>query len=306
MTIFSAEGRARKMLPLVRLALGYLPLPVMRWLQSRGSGSVPAGVTRDYVDADGVSCEWIIPKSCPTDGVLLYLHGGGFVYGWNKVHRQMVSHLACQMGVSALGVEYRLAPEFPFPAALDDCAAAYRWLLKQGIPAHNIVIAGASAGGNLTLSTLLKLRDEGDPLPAAAACLSPVSDMTIRENADELFDVMLHRKALYYFQAAYVAHHDARAPLLSPLFADLHGLPPLLIHAGEDEFLREDAIRLADAAKQAGVEVELEIYPRMWHVWQHNLHLSQAIHSLNTIAQFLKARIEQSSIPVGTLETGSR
>jgi acetyl esterase/lipase len=275
------------------MALGYLPLSVMRWLQSLGNASVPPGVTRESVDADGVPCEWLIPQSCPTDGVLLYLHGGGFVYGWNRVHRQMMGYLACQMGVSALGVEYRLAPEFPFPAALDDCAAAYRWLLKQGIAGQNIAIAGASAGGNLTLALLLKLRDEGDPLPAAAACLSPVSDMTIRENADELFDVVLHRKALYYFQAAYVAHHDPRAPLLSPLFADLRGLPPLLIHAGEDEFLRDDAIRFADAARQAGVEVELEIYPRMWHVWQHNLSLPQSVNSLDAIAQFLTSQLER-------------
>jgi acetyl esterase/lipase len=255
------------------------------------------------VNADGVPCEWITPENSNPERVLLFLHGGGFVYGWNRVHCEMAGYLASQMGVRALGVDYRLAPEFPFPAALDDCTAAYRWLLKNGIEAHNIVIAGASAGGNLTLTTLLRLRDEGDPMPAAAACLSPVSDMTIRANADELTDPVLHRRACYYFQAAYVASSDPTHPLLSPINADLHELPPLIIHAGDNEFLRDDAVHIAEAAKRAGVEVELEIYPRMWHVWQHNLSLAQAIRSLNTIADFLKSHVEHPGEFIGAAGT---
>lgn len=288
------ERRARRTLPFARFMLGYFPVSVLRWLQGLGTGTLPPGVTRAWIDADGVPCEWLNPPNGAPDNVLLYLHGGGFVYGWNRVHRRMASYLACKMGIPALGVEYRLAPEHPFPAGLDDCTAAFRWLLKQGYAPQNIVVAGASAGGNLALSTLIRLRDAGEPLPAAVACLSPVCDMTIRENADELFDVLLHRRALYYFQEVYVGQHDPRTPLLSPLFADLRGLPPLLIHAGENEFLCEDAVRIHQAAQQAGVEAQITIYPRMWHVWQNNLALEQATHSLDAIAAFLKARVGQA------------
>jgi acetyl esterase/lipase len=301
MTISRAERRARHMLPFARFMLGYFPVPLLRWLQGLGTGTLPTGVMRKWISADGVPCEWITPANSRHDRVLLYLHGGGFVYGWNRVHRRMTSYLADKMGIRALGVDYRLAPEYPFPAALDDCTAAYRWLLKQGCAPQNIVVAGASAGGNLALSMLLRLRDAGDPLPAAVACLSPVCDLSIRENADELFDVLLHRRALYYFQEVYVGKHDPHSPLLSPVNADLRGLPPLLIHAGENEFLCEDAIRLEKAARQAGVEVELQVYPRMWHVWQTHAALAQSTHSLDTIAHFLLARIERTNVQRGEM-----
>ena len=232
MTLSSAERNVRASLPIIRFMNAYLPLSLMRWLIKQGVTRMhlPANVTRETVSADGVPCEWIIPQNSSKDQVLLYLHGGGFILGLTSLHLQMVAYLAQKMGVHVLMVDYRLAPEYPFPASLDDCVTAYRWLLKQGISAQNMVVAGDSAGGNFTITTLMKLRDSGDPLPAAAACLSPVADMTDRA---ELFravhDPILHPRAARIYNQAYVAHNDARNPLISPVFGDWHGLPPLLI-----------------------------------------------------------------------------
>ena len=165
-----------------------------------------------------------------------------------------------------------------------------RWLLKQGVPARSIVVAGDSAGGNLAITSLMKLRDSGDSLPAAAACLSPVADLTRKEDPHKAFkDPLLPAKAMRFYTESYVGHGDARDPLMSPVFGDWHGLPPLLVHAGEDEILRDDAVRIASLAEAAGVDVRLEIYPRMWHVWQLFLTLPQAVQSLDDIAGFLKS-----------------
>jgi len=286
------ERRMRRMLPVFRLMLAYVPMKVMRRLQARGAPPIPNDVRRETVRADGVRCEWLIPDGSDADRVLLYLHGGGFVYGWTGTHRHMVAHLARQMGVRALSVDYRLAPEHPFPAALEDCTAVYRWLLKQGIAPENIVVAGDSAGGNLALTTMIWLRDHGDPLPAAAACLSPATDMTEREEIRRGFDPILHPRALLSFRASYIANHDPAEPLLSPIYADLHGLPPLLIHAGEDEILCGDCVRMAEAAQQAGVNTRVEVYPRMWHVWHMNFaEVPEGAAALEDVAQFLSARI---------------
>src|SRR5215813_1710674 len=147
MTASSAERKIRAALPIVRLLQVYLPLWIARWVEKRAATHVhlPADVTHEVVSAEGVRCEWFIPKNRPTEQALLYLHWGGFVYGLTSLHRQMVVYLARRMGIRALMVDYRLAPQYPFPAALDDCLAAYYWLLKQGIAAHNIVVAGDSA-----------------------------------------------------------------------------------------------------------------------------------------------------------------
>lgn len=294
MTASSAERSIRAGLPIIRFMNAYLPLSVTRWVikQSAGRARLPAGVTREAVSADGVACEWLIPQNSPKDQALLYLHGGGFIMGLTSLHLEMVAYLAQKMNVRALMVDYRLAPEYPFPAALDDCVSAYRWLLKQGISAQNIVVAGDSAGGNFTITTLMKLRDSGDPLPAAAACLSPVGDMTDRTDLFKtVYDPILHPRAGKIYNRAYVAQNDARNPLISPVFGDWRGLPPLLVHAGEDEILRDDGVRIAELAKAAGVDVRLEIYPRMWHVWQIYPALPQTGESLDDIAQFLKSHL---------------
>lgn len=289
-----AERKVRAALPIIRFMNAYMPLALSRWVitQSAARVHLPDGITREAVSADGVPCHWITPQGSPTDKVLLYLHGGGFVLGLTSLHFEMVAYLAQKMGIRALMVDYRLAPEHPFPAGLDDCVTAYRWLLKQGISAHNLVVAGDSAGANFTITTLMKLRDSGDPLPAAAACLSPVIDMTDRSDVfNTVYDGVLHPKAARLYNQSYLAGSDARNPLISPAFGDWHGLPPLLVHAGGDEILREDAVQIEQLAKAAGVEVRLEIYPHMWHVWQIYLSLPQTIQSLDDIAQFLKSHL---------------
>ena len=294
MTISSAERKVRASLPMIRVMQSYMPLTLAHWLMKRSMAHVrlDAGVTRESVSADGVPCEWIIPQNSPADLALLYLHGGGFVFGLNSQHLQMGACLAQKMGVRTLMVDYRLAPDHPFPAALDDCVTVYRWLLKQGFSPHNIVVGGDSAGGNLTITSLMKLRDSGNPLPAAAACLSPVADLTEKGGLNEgIKDPLLPPKATKFYSESYVGNSDARDPLISPVFGDWRSLPPMLVHAGEDEILREDANHIASLAKAAGVDVRLEIYPRMWHVWQINLTLPQAVQSLDDIAQFLRSHL---------------
>lgn len=294
MTPTSAERMIRAALPIVRLAQAYLPLSLARWVEKRSAGRARStdDVAHEVVSADGVRGEWFIPRNSPMDRVLLYLHGGGFVYGMTSLHRDMVVYLARKMGTRALMVDYRVAPEHPFPAALDDCTASYRWLLKQGVPARGVVVAGDSAGGNLTITTLMRLRDSGDPLPAAAACLSPVADLTQWESVKSFSDPLLHPKAVAMFNRSYVADNDARDAMISPVFGDWRGLPPLLLHAGEDEILREDAVRIRALAAAAGVEVRLEVFPRMWHVWQLFLTLPQTVQSLEDIAQFFASHLE--------------
>jgi monoterpene epsilon-lactone hydrolase len=300
LTRSSIERNIRAQLRFTRLLPAYMPLPLSRWLIKQGMARVrlAADVTREAVSADGVACEWLIPQNSPKDQALLYLHGGGFVFGLTPPHLEMGAYLAQKMGMRVLMVDYRVAPDHPFPAPLDDCVTAYRWLLKQGISAHNCVVAGDSAGGNLTITTLMKLRDSGGQLPAAAACLSPVADLCERGNAwKEFKDPLLHPRAGRIFNKSYVAHNDARNPLISPVFGDWRGLPPLLVHAGEDEILRDDAVRIAALAKVAGVDVRLEIYPRMWHVWQLYLTLPQAVRSLDEIARFLTSHMKSPSRP---------
>lgn len=286
----SSERKIRASLPIIRFVQTHVPLSLSRRLIKQGLARtrLDTAATRDTVMADTVPCEWIVPRKLATDRVLLYLHGGGFVFGLTPQHLKMGECLAQKLGSRVLMVDYRLAPEHPFPAALDDCETAYSWLLKQDVLAKNIAVAGDSAGGNLTLTTIMKLRDEGYPLPVAAACLSPVTDLTTIDHGRAGFrDPLLPTNAVRMYHRSYVGHHDASDPLISPVFGNLRGMPPLLVHVGDDEILREDAIRIAKLAESAGVDVRLEIYPRMWHVWQINLTLPQAAQSLDDIARFL-------------------
>lgn len=286
------EQKIRSRLPMIRLMQVYMPLPITQWLVKKGVERVqmPTGITRSSQIADGVPCDLLIPDGASTDSVLLYLHGGGFVIPQTPNHLLMGAYLARKTGLQTLMVDYRVAPRHPFPASLNDCVTAYRWLIKQGYDSSKIVIAGDSAGGNLTLTTLMSLRDGGDPLPSAAACLSPSGDLTVRDDkANTVKDTLLHPKARKFYRDSYVGESDPRNPLISPLLGDWHGLPPLLIHAGDEEILKSDAMRIKEVASKAGVDVSLEIYPKMWHVWQINLELPQAIDSLDKIAAFLKS-----------------
>lgn len=291
----SIESKYRASLPIIRFMQTRLPLSLSsRMLKiSLPRVRLKGGVTHKAISANGVACEWVIPQNVRPERVLLYFHGGGFIFGLSPLHLQMGAHLAQIMRMRILMVDYRLAPAHPFPAALDDCVEAYRWLLEQGFLPQNIAMAGDSAGGNLTITTMLKLRDSGMPLPAAGACLSPVTDLTAKANSDPKFkDPLLPPEAMKLYTESYVGKNDARNPLISPVFGDLRGLPPLLVHVGEDEILREDAVRIVERAKADGVAVRLEVYPRMWHVWQLFLDLPQAVQSLQDIAQFLESHFE--------------
>lgn len=223
------------------------------------------------VDAGGIPAEWIVAPGGEDNRVILYLHGGGYVMGSINTHREMVSHISRAAKARVLVIDYRLAPEHPFPAAVEDSTAAFRWLVKEGINPGRIVVAGDSAGGGLTVATLVALRDEGDPLPAAAVCLSPWVDMeaignSMTTKAEE--DPMVQREAIIRLGEAYLGGADARTPLAAPLYADLTGLPPMLIQVGTSEILLDDATRLAERAKEAGVDVTLEPWEEMIHVWQ--------------------------------------
>ncbi|MEE8436092.1 MAG: alpha/beta hydrolase [bacterium] len=233
------------------------------------------GVTRQAVTVaggapGGISGKWIAAPGAAEDQVVLYLHGGGYAMGSVQSHGALVGRLSRAGGVRALAIDYRLAPEHPFPAGLQDAMAAYRWLLEQGIAPEKIVIAGDSAGGGLTLATLVTLRDEGVPLPAGGVCLSPWTDLALtgdsfRTKVDA--DPMISPANAEQFVKWYVDGQHPKSPLISPLYADLSGLPPLMIQVGTAEILLDDSTRLAERAKAAGVEVVYEAWEDMIHVW---------------------------------------
>ncbi len=228
----------------------------------------PKDVRVEPVRVGEVPAEWLIPPDCSDRSVILYLHGGAWTLGWTAIHRRMVAYLAKAARCRVLAVDYRIAPEHPFPAALEDCLASYRWLLSQGTSARDIVIAGDSAGGNLTLTTLMSLRDGGEPLPAAAVCISAATDL---EGTGESFwtikDPVMTPEFVLGMRKLYIGGHDVHSPLISPLHGDLRGLPPLLVHVGGAEMLLSDSESLAAKAREAGVDTTLVVWPKMWHVW---------------------------------------
>lgn len=293
MTVTPAERRIRAMLPFVRLMQKHPPLRLAnRHLRKRTATLRPhKDVINRGETIGGVRCRWLIPPDSPADRVLLYLHGGGFVFGLTPMHLKMAVRLALRMKTRILLPDYRTAPEHPFPAALEDCEKVYLWLLEQGIPAGNIALAGDSAGGNLVLSLMMKCRDSNKALPAAAALLSPAVKLGGGISRPGFKDPLLPPGAMEFYTRSYVKNHDSRDPLISPLYGDLRALPPLLIHAGEDEILRDDALRLAEKARAAGTDASVEIFPRMWHVWQLFPALTQARQSLDAIADFLISHI---------------
>ena len=254
---------------------------------------IPKDVKVESVDAGGVPAEWQTVPGAREDRVLLYFHGGGMVLGSPNSHRVFTVHLGQLTKMRVLSVDYRLAPEYPYPAQLEDCTAAYKWLLSTGIKPENIVIAGDSAGGNLTLTTLVKLRNDGIPLPAGGVCLSPATDWA---NSDESFfenaetDPVLADIGLFWWIPAFLAGADPGDPLVSPVYADLKGLPPLLLQASTSEMLFSGCKRLVDQAKAAGVNVTLQTWEGMPHVFQSfGLHvLPEAKEAIAKIGKFVQ------------------
>jgi monoterpene epsilon-lactone hydrolase len=231
---------------------------------------MPATVTVEKLSAGGVPSERLKAPASRADRVVLYLHGGGYVIGSINSHRHLAAAIAEAADATVLLIDYRLGPEHPFPAAVDDALAAYRWLLDNGHAAGEIVIAGDSAGGGLTLATMMAARDKGLPLPAAAALISPWVDLagtgdTIEALADR--DPMVTKAGLLDMARNYLGDRDPRTPLASPLYGDLHGLPSLYIQVGTDEVLLDDARRIDRLAREQGVRSTLEVWDEMIHVW---------------------------------------
>lgn len=254
----------------------------------------PDGVTCTPCDAGGRPAEWVAAAGGRDDRALLYLHGGGYCIGSINSHRLLAADLARAAGVRVLVLDYRLAPEHPFPAAVDDAVAAYRFLLDAGFDRRRLAIAGDSAGGGLTAATLLALRDRDLPLPAAAALLSPWLDLS--QSGDSMttcaaLDPMVQRASLQRMADAYLAGGDPRTPLASPLFGDLRHLPPLLIQVGTAETLLDDARRFAARASEAGVEATLEVWDDMIHVWQAFGMLPEARDAQARIGEFLRRHL---------------
>jgi acetyl esterase/lipase len=255
----------------------------------------PPGTETISVDAGGVKADRIATSASRHDRHILYLHGGSYVAGWPGLYRDLTWRLAALCRARVLCIDYRLAPEHPFPAALDDAVAAYRWLLTQGADPHCIALMGDSAGGGLVFSTMLRLRDEGVGLPAAAVVVSPWTDLaltgeSLRLNAaiDPLIPIELAPRVVDLF----LAGADPRNPYASPLYGDPTGLPPTLILVGGDDVLRDDAVRIADKMRAAGCHVEIEVWQHMWHVWHMLMRvMPEAKAAITHIANFMQDKL---------------
>jgi len=227
-------------------------------------------VVCEPVDVAGVPAEWVSTSESEDARVVLYLHGGGYVFCSIATHRELASRIARASRARCLLLGYRLAPEHPFPAAVEDATAAYRWLLAEGVSPQHLVVAGDSAGGGLALATLFSLRDAGDPLPAAGACLSPWADLEMTGDSTKpgvVDDPLVTLESLTEMAQQYASESDLRSPLASPVHGNYRGLPPLLIQVGTRELLLDDSVRLAERAKAHGVDVSLETWDGLVHVW---------------------------------------
>jgi len=285
----------------IRKLLGSKPRPV-GWSQRRqrieevGSAwPVADDVTLEAVECDGVPGEWSLVSGSDPSRVLLYFHGGGYCSGSILSHRRLVTEAGRAARMRTLAVAYRLAPEHPYPAAHEDAMTAWRFLRRQGIPAGHIVVGGDSAGGNLTITLINRLRAAGEPLPACAWLLSPWTDLTMSGatlDSKDAVDPIIHKGYLGELADAYApAPLDRKDPLISPLFSDLRGFPPTLIQVGSAETLLADATRFAAAAGAADVDVTLEIWPHMIHAWPlWNAGLEDGRRALARLGEFIHMR----------------
>lgn len=253
----------------------------------------PKDMKLEEFDAAGVPAAWISTPNVIDHNVILYLHGGAYISGSINSHKLLASQISRLSRARVLLIEYRLAPENKFPAAVDDAFNTYKWLLdNEKIKPKNLIIAGDSAGGGLTLATLVKLRDTGTLLPAAAVCLSPWADLTNTGesfNKNPIIDPMIARFNLDFAAYLYLDEEDPRNPLASPVYANLEGLPPILIQTGGNEDLLDDSITFAKRAKEAGVDVTLDIWDDMFHVFQATFALTpEGKQALQKIGEYIQ------------------
>lgn len=259
--------------------------------------SLPSKTKVKKITFNSISAEWICANEAHDDRVILYLHGGGYNICSPNTHRELAAHISMASGAKVLLPDYRLAPEQPFPSALEDATSAYRWLLDTGLTSENIAIAGDSAGGGLSIATSISLRDAGEPSPASIACISPWTDLEMSGNSINThaeIDPMLNLQSMKIMASNYIGEGDPRSPLISPIYADLKGISPLLIHVGSDEMLLDDSKRIAEKAKSAGVDVTLKIYDQMWHAFHLNARLMpEAKNAIEALGSFIRKHFEK-------------
>lgn len=252
---------------------------------------IPKEIKFERVDANGIPCDWVTCPNCEENKVLLWLFGGGYTMGTLETRKIFPFLIGRAGNLCSLLVGYRIAPEHPFPAALDDAVTAYKWLISTGISPNNIVIGGASAGGGLAVALLLKLRELNISLPSGAVLLSPWTDLagtgdSWDTNAE--YEPGMTKEMLDWMAKAYLKDEDPKHPLASPLYGNLEKLPPMLIHAGNCERLRDDSVRLVERAKSVGVEVELKLWDDMLHVFQQFYDLiPESNHSIEEIGEYI-------------------
>jgi acetyl esterase/lipase len=276
----------------------YYPKKYLRFVYSNVlpllSPEVP-GVSYEALEVSGIPAEWLIPRDAGEDGVIIYFHGGSYVMGSISSHRALAAQIGVAASARVLIVDYRLAPENKFPAAVEDAVASYRWLLSQGYSPEKIVLAGDSSGGGQVVAALVSLRDSGDPMPAGAMLLSPWTDLEMTGESvrtvgwrDPMVKVGPTRKDA----ARYLGAADAKDPLASPIYADLKGLPPLYIQVGTVEVLLDDARRLAERAHADEVSVELDVWDGMFHVWQaFSPNIPESKEAIQELGKFARGRM---------------
>ena len=256
---------------------------------------VPRGTKITEGQLGNVPVEWVANSTAGARGFVLYLHGGGYVTGSPRTHRGLTARIARDARVCVAVPDYRLAPEHAHPAAVDDALAAYKGLLDQGIPPHKIIIAGDSAGGGLSLALALRIKAAPLPQPAGLVLLSPWTDLTLAGSSmqsPQQKEWLLTKSFIVDAAQHYAAGQDPRQPTVSPLFADLTGLAAMLVQVGTEEVLLDDATRLSQAATGQGVPVTLQIWPKLWHVWQlHGGQMPEADRAIAAIAEFIHARL---------------
>jgi monoterpene epsilon-lactone hydrolase len=264
------------------------------------SQAPPRGTHVSTVALNGFCGEWILGPGAGSDATILHLHGGAFVSGSPATHRELVARISASAGVRALSVDYRLAPEHPFPAALEDALVAYRWLLDQGCTPSRLVLGGESSGGGLALQALLRMKRDGIPLPCAAFFLSPVTDWIGLDGESyetrAAMDPLVARSQCRFTASQYVGDQPRDAPLFRPAEMELAGLPPMWIQVGDHEVLLSDAKRLAQQATAAGVDVDFKVWPGLWHVFQGAARVvPEARDSIQELGRFVRERLADGS-----------
>jgi acetyl esterase/lipase len=270
------------------------PLDVRRreWEAEARVRVLPKDSRFSRVVVGDIACEWMEMPRVAKDRVFLFLHGGGYNAGSPRTHRMLAAHLSRATHMRLLTPDYRLAPEHPFPAAVKDALQVYGWLQSQGFVPEHIVVGGDSAGGGLTLSMLLALREAGAPMPHAAVLLAPWTDLTASSpsyRSNRKFDPIITQEGLQEAGIWYAGDRNPADPMMSPLFADLRGLPPLLIHAASDETMVDDSRLLADRARAAGVDVTCRIYDGLWHVFHASgIEIPESRQAIDEIGTYLR------------------